>query len=102
MKKAIRRSADATGALVGGLLTAVPALLGLFAVPLLVLALPLVPAAAGPLRFVADLERERVKLPSPYRRVAPVRDSATWRDVAWIVVHGVFGTFLGVTAVALW
>ncbi|GAA5171774.1 sensor histidine kinase [Amycolatopsis dongchuanensis] len=102
LKAAIRRSADATGALAGALRTALPALLSLAVVPVSVLLLPVLPTAAEPLRYVTGLERNRRGIPAPYRRIAPLRDPATWRDVAWLVVHGVTGLAAGILAVALW
>ena len=115
--KAIKRAVDATAALAGGLPTAVPALLGVFVAPVLVLVLPLVPEVVRPLRALANAERLRIgrrlghPVEAPYRRPRGgrwqrfrtiARDPAGWRDLAWLFGHGVGGTFLGVLAVALW
>jgi signal transduction histidine kinase len=117
MRKAIKRSADATALLVGGLQTASPAVLGIILAPLLLLALPLLPGAVEPLRLLADAERERVgrKLGRPVQRPylrregghwkrsrTALRDPATWRDLAWMISHGVTGVVIGLVAVALW
>jgi signal transduction histidine kinase len=123
MRDSIRRSARATALLLGGLRTAVPALFGWVAVLVvaalcvLVLGLPWLPEAFGPLRSLARAERKRAgaalghDIPEPYRPVEGrwprraatlLRDPATWRDVVWLLVHGLTGTFGGLTAVALW
>src|SRR6266496_3121127 len=113
MRTAIRRSTGATAVLASGLQTALPALAGVFVVPLLVLLLPFVPAAAKPVRALAGLERERAGRHLGYRlpeaahaeaggRWRAVRDPATWRDLLWMVVHGLAGTFLGMIGIALW
>ncbi|ONI92444.1 histidine kinase [Saccharothrix sp. ALI-22-I] len=117
MRTAIRRSADATAVLLSGLPTALPALIGLLAVPVLVLVLPFAPEVIRPLRSLAGMERSRVgrvlghDIPEPYLRLdgdrwqrfrTVVRDPATRRDLGWLFAHGAGGTFLGVTAVALW
>jgi len=109
MRTAIRRSADATAVLASGLQTALPALVGVFLVPILVLLMPFVPAAAKPVRALAGLERERAgrhlgfRLPAAYRADGGVtRDSATWRDLLWMVLHGTTGMFVGVIGIALW
>jgi signal transduction histidine kinase len=113
MRTAIRRSTSATAVLASGLQTALPALAGVFVLPVLVLLLPFVPAVAKPVRALAGLERERAGRHLGYRlpeaahaegggRLRAVRDPATWRDLLWMVVHGFAGTFLGVTGLALW
>ncbi|MFI0412034.1 sensor histidine kinase [Actinomadura sp. 3N508] len=118
---AFRRSAHATRDLAGGLRTAVPALFGLaplvaFLV-LIVLVLPWLPAAVQPLRALANTERRRAgrilgrEIPEPYapmrgegaseaRRL--VRSPDTWRDVAWMVAHGLTGLQAAVLAVLIW
>ncbi|TMR01903.1 sensor histidine kinase [Actinomadura soli] len=121
VKRAFGRSAHATGHLAGGLRTAVPALLGLAPLAaflvLIVLVLPWLPAAVKPLRALANAERRRAgrilgrEIPEPYgpmrgegageaRRL--VRSPDTWRDVAWMVVHGLTGLQAAVLAVAIW
>jgi signal transduction histidine kinase len=108
MRTAIKRSADATRVLLSGLQTALPALFGLIFAPLLVLVLPLVPQAVRPLRALTGVERARVgrvlgrRIPAPYDGERVVRDPATWRELAWLLVHGAGGSFLGLVAVALW
>lgn len=117
MRTAIKRGATATGVLLSALQTALPALFGVFVVAAMVLVLPVLPEAVRPLRALAGIERKRVGrlrgevIPEPYRTADGGRwrrartvlgDPATWRDVVWLVVHGVGGSFAGVTAVALW
>jgi signal transduction histidine kinase len=113
MRTAISRSARATAVLASGLQTALPALAGVFVLPVLVLLLPFAPAVTTPVRVLARLERERVgrHLGHPLPEAAhaeggsrwrAVRDPATWRDLLWLVVHGFAGTFLGMIGVALW
>ncbi|MCU1682365.1 MAG: histidine kinase [Amycolatopsis sp.] len=112
MRTAIKRSADATAVVLSGLQTALPALIGLIAAPLLLIALPFFPSSIRPVRWLAAIERKRVgrvrghHIPAPYRaeqgRLAVVRDPATWRELAWLLTHGIAGTFLGLTSVALW
>lgn len=117
MRKAIKRSADATALLFGGLRTASPAVLGIAVMPLLLLVLPLLPEAVEPVRLLADAERARAgsklgrEVQRPYRRRdggywqrsrTILRDPATWRDFAWVVAHGVTGVLMGILAVALW
>ncbi|WP_067468832.1 sensor histidine kinase [Actinomadura macra] len=121
MTRALRRSAEATRYLLTGLLTAVPALLGIGPVlvflALLVITLPWLPYAVKPLRALANLERRRAarllghEIPVPYRELGDAKSDearrlmwspALWRDVAWIGVHGVLGLVAGVFAVGLW
>ncbi|MGI5329838.1 sensor histidine kinase [Actinomadura nitritigenes] len=118
---ALRRSAEATGRLVGALRIAVPALFGvaplLVFLALLVVALPWLPDAVKPLRALANAERRRAgrvlgrEIPEPYpsredaglgeaRRI--VRSPALWRDIAWMVAHGYTGLLMAVMAVGLW
>jgi signal transduction histidine kinase len=114
---AIRRSADATVVLLRGLQTAWPALCGAVVLPVLALVLPLVPEIVRPVRSLARIERERVgrrlghPIPAPYRPArgsrwersqAIARDPASWRDLAWLFLHGTTGAFAGIFAVALW
>ncbi|HEY3683062.1 MAG TPA: sensor histidine kinase [Streptosporangiaceae bacterium] len=117
MRTAIRRSAAATGTLLVGLQTALPALFGLVMAVPAVLVLPVLPEAAGVLRSLAATERRRAgrllgeRIPAPYRPLGGghwrrvrtvVRDPATWRDLLWLVVHGPTGTFAALIAVGLW
>ncbi|MEU9019582.1 sensor domain-containing protein [Actinomadura sp. NPDC048394] len=117
---ALRRSAEATGRLVGALRITVPALFGvaplLLFLALLVVALPWLPDAVKPLRALANAERRRAgqvlgrEIPEPYgredaglreaRRI--VRSPALWRDIAWMVAHGYTGLLMAVLAVGLW
>jgi signal transduction histidine kinase len=79
--------------------------------------LPWLPDLVRPLRELAGAERRRVsritgwQIPDPYRPAAGSRpqrarsmltDPATWRDLAWMLVHGWSGLFAAVFAVALW
>jgi signal transduction histidine kinase len=113
MRTAIRRSTAATEVLSSGLQTALPALAGVVVVPFVVLLLPFVPAVVKPVRVLAGLERARAgrHLGHPLPEAAhaegggrwrAVRDPATWRDLLWLVVHGLAGTFLGLLGIALW
>ncbi|MBC6467368.1 sensor histidine kinase [Actinomadura alba] len=121
MNKALRRSADATSHLLAGLRTSVPAMLGLVPLAgvlvLLVIALPWLPAAVKPLRALANAERRRAgrllgrEIPVPYRPLPGdglerggmlVRSPVVWRDVAWMVAHGLTGLLAAVLAVSLW
>ncbi|MFG1857995.1 sensor histidine kinase [Actinomadura geliboluensis] len=120
MRTALKRSVDATRELVGALRTAVPALFGLapliaFLVLLPVL-LPWLPSAVRPLRRLANAERRRAgrllgrEIPEPYRPVGDglaegrrlLRSRATWRDAAWMAVHGLTGLQAALIAVAIW
>ncbi len=117
MQTAIKHGADATVILVKGLRTAVPALFGVVTAPLLLVALPMFPRAVEPIRSLANVERARVgryaerTVENPYRRCegrhwqrvrATLGDPALWRDLVWLVVHGIGGTIMGLLAAALW
>ncbi|GAA1183206.1 signal transduction histidine kinase [Kitasatospora gansuensis] len=109
----------ATVHLVGGLLTAVPALAGYVLLPLVLLTmfgLPVLPAAVRPLRRLADVERRRagqvLGRPVPgdyppvegdlmYRSSRLIRDAGTWRDISWMLVHGLLGTVVGTLVLGL-
>ncbi|MFG2021173.1 sensor histidine kinase [Actinomadura geliboluensis] len=120
MRTALKRSVDATRELVGALRTAAPALFGLapliaFLV-LLPVVLPWLPSAVRPLRRLANAERRRAgrllgrEIPEPYRPVGDglaegrrlLRSRATWRDAAWMAVHGLTGLQAALIAVAIW
>jgi signal transduction histidine kinase len=121
MDKALRRSADATAELVRALRTGLPALAGLVplaaVLALLPLALPWLPAAVKPLRALANAERRRAgrilgrEIPEPYSPSRGeglaeagrlVRSPATWRDAAWLAVHGLTALQIAMIAVAVW
>ncbi|MEU8801767.1 sensor domain-containing protein [Spirillospora sp. NPDC048819] len=121
LRGALRRSADATGQLVGALRTGLPALLGLVPLTaflaLMWIALPWLPSAVKPLRALANAERRRAgrilgrEIPEPYRpprdgglREARrlVRSPDTWRDAAWMAVHGLTCLQAAVIAVGIW
>ena len=117
MRTAIKRSADATRVLFGGLGSAVPAIAGLAFTPLLLLATVVYPGALAPVRSLAEAERKRVRpllghdVPRPYRQLdgghwrrvrTTLSDPAAWRDLAWLFGHSIAGLFAGVAAVALW
>ncbi|SDS07571.1 sensor histidine kinase [Microlunatus soli] len=121
MKSWITRAAAATGSLLAGLATALPALFALALLPLLLVLLPFVPDAMRPVRALADRERSRLSTSGrpvlrPYRPIPPpstsrshaaaVRtvfsDPATWRDLIWLLTHGLGWTITTVLAVALW
>ncbi|TDC89375.1 sensor histidine kinase [Actinomadura sp. 7K507] len=121
MRGALRRAAEATGLLAGALRTGLPAMLGLVPLTaclvLIFIALPWLPSAVKPLHALANAERRRAgrilgrEIPAPYappqgdgmgeaRRV--LRSPSTWRDAAWMVVHGLTAFQAAVIAVALW
>ncbi|WP_222869021.1 sensor histidine kinase [Actinomadura syzygii] len=119
--RAVRRSAGATRQLVGALRTALPAMAGLApllaGLVLMVVLLPWLPAVVRPLRALANAERRRAgrvlgrEIPAPYRpprgdglgeAVRLVRSPDTWRDIAWMAVHGFTGLVAAVLAVGLW
>ncbi|TYB39400.1 sensor histidine kinase [Actinomadura chibensis] len=121
MGRAVRRSAGATWRLVGALRTAVPAMAGLApllaGLVLMVVLLPWLPAVVRPLRALANAERRRAgkvlgrEIPAPYRPPRGdglaeagrlVRSPDTWRDIAWMAVHGFTGVVAAVLAVGLW
>jgi signal transduction histidine kinase len=114
------RSLRSTWYLVAGLRTALPALLGVCLLPLaLVLAfgVPGLPWVAGRIRTLTNIERRRaakvlgqpVQEPStplassPYQQYfALMRSSSVWRDIAWMVVHGLLGLLVAVVSVEVW
>ncbi|WP_021595031.1 sensor histidine kinase [Actinomadura welshii] len=121
MDGALRRSADATAELVRALRTGLPALAGLVplaaVLALLPIALPSLPSAVKPLRALASAERRRAgrvlgrEIPEPYppsrgdglaeaRRL--LRSPSTWRDVAWLALHGVTALGTAMIAVGIW
>jgi signal transduction histidine kinase len=123
VRTAISRSARATGLLVSGAGIAAPAVLGLLAALVAVVAcatvaaLPLLPDMVRPLRALAGAERRRAgqvtgwEIPAPYRPAggsrrqrarAVLRDPATWRDLAWLLVDGLCGVPAATLAVLLW
>ncbi|HWO64753.1 MAG TPA: sensor histidine kinase [Umezawaea sp.] len=80
------------------------------------LGLPLLPGVVRVVRGLADVERRRAGellgrvVPVPYRAIegtlsrrlaAVVRDPATWRDLAWLVAHGLTGFLVGVVAIGV-
>ena len=112
----IRAALDALEHLVGGLGTAVLALIAL--VWLLIsgllcvvgVGLFLLPSALRVTRVVADRERARLsrwgpEIPRPDRLPgrlrAALRQSAVRREMVWLVVHAVVGLFLGLVALTL-
>ncbi|GAA2444736.1 sensor histidine kinase [Actinomadura vinacea] len=120
---ALRRSGAATAYLVVGLRTALPALAGLIALPVVALfsvvliALPWLPDLLRPLRALAGVERRRAgaavgrEIPEPYepprgtaleQSVRLLRSSSTWRDLAWMALHGTTGLLAAFLAVGLW
>jgi signal transduction histidine kinase len=120
MRAVVRRSALATGRIVGALRTGGPAMmpgiagaLALMVLCLVGIGLPWLPDAIRPLRALADLERRRsgTPIPRPYRPLDGswprrarqiVTDPATWRDLAWLGVHGLTSLCAAVLAVGLW
>ncbi|MFC5746757.1 sensor histidine kinase [Actinomadura rugatobispora] len=123
MRQALRRSGDATRYLAAGLRTALPALAGMAALPVVLflsvtlIALPWLPDALRPVRTLARAERRRAgkalgrEIPEPYeptrgtglvQSLRLLRSSATWRDLAWMPLHGVTGLVMAVLAIFMW
>jgi signal transduction histidine kinase len=123
MRDALIRSRDATFYLVGGLRTALPAIAGLCLLPLaafltvVLIGIPWLPEIMRPVRAMANAERRRAsralgrEIPTPYtppggtsffQGMLVLRSSATWRDLAWMILHGLPGLLLAVLSVALW
>jgi signal transduction histidine kinase len=107
---------DALEHLVGGLATAVLALVTLFWLVVVLLlcvvgvGLRLLPSALRAVRVVADRERGRLSRwgpdvlgapPVPRTLRAAVQDPAVRRDVQWLVVHGPVGFLLGLVGLTL-
>jgi signal transduction histidine kinase len=120
MTTALKRSADATRELAGALRTALPALFGLVPLTAFLVLLPAalawLPQAVRPLRRLANAERRRAgrllgrEIPEPYRPAGDglaegrrlLKSWTTWRDAAWMAVHGLTGLQAALIAVALW
>ncbi|MCP2340904.1 sensor histidine kinase [Actinomadura rupiterrae] len=108
----------AIGYLAAGLLTAVPALAGFYLVPLALLfgvlfvALPWLPLMIRPVHALAGIERRRasrflgreIAAPEPpppsgsalEDGVRLLRSAATWRELAWLLLHGGYGLIAGI------
>ncbi|MFC4913616.1 sensor histidine kinase [Actinomadura gamaensis] len=117
MEGTLRRSWRAAAYLAVGLLTAVPALLGFYLVPLALLlgvlfvALPWLPSLIRPVHAMAAFERRRaarylgreIAAPEPLPPsgsaledgVRLLRSAATWRELAWLLLHGLYGLIAG-------
>lgn len=116
MKSRISEAWTATMAMMMGLSTSVPALLSLAFLPLLLIASPFTSDALRPVRFLAGAERTRLSrasapLPRPYRPLPSgglaaartvLADPATWRDLCWLLVHGIGWTAGSLIMIALW
>ncbi|MGW2056830.1 sensor histidine kinase [Streptomyces sp. NPDC001840] len=113
----LRRSWGATTYMVGGLRTALPALLGFALIPFMLLFSPLLFALIRPVRALAGVERRRAAralgrpIPPPYaathttgpeRSFSLLSSSATWREIAWLLLHGLTGVAMGVITAVLW
>jgi signal transduction histidine kinase len=114
LKARALRSLRSTRYLLGGLVTALPSLVGYCLLPLVCFSLafaPILPWAVRPLRAVADAERRRAErvLGRPVRRPYPtpegsayqrtlqlLRFPGTRKDVAWMLMHGTVGLVLPV------
>lgn len=112
----LRAALDALEALVGGLATAVLALLCLLVVAVTALlclvgvGLLLLPTALALVRAVADRERSRLTRagtdvispgPAAARPLDALRDRATRRELGWLPLHAVSGLVLGLVGLAL-
>lgn len=110
------RAIDAIEQLVGGVGTAVPALLAwvwlvlVAALSLLGVGLLLLPSALRLVRAVADRERARLARwgsdvvgppPVPDNLWDAVRDRMVRREAAWAGLHGTVGLFLGLLGIAV-
>ncbi|WP_242614445.1 sensor histidine kinase [Actinomadura roseirufa] len=115
IRTSVLRSAEATRYLAEGLRTVLPALLGLVLLIPGLIVMALFPDAVRPLRALADAERRRAgrrlgrEIPAPYQgpdrpgKGHPRdRPSVLWRDIGWMVLHGVLGIEAAVMAIALW
>ncbi|XVQ08019.1 sensor histidine kinase [Spirillospora sp. CA-255316] len=123
VRQALKRSGGATAYLAAGLRTALPALAGMVALPVVLflsaalITLPWLPDVLRPVRALAGLERRRAgaalgrEIPEPYepprgtaleQAVRLLRSSSTWRDLAWMPLHGVTGLLMAVMAIGLW
>ncbi|WNV86881.1 sensor histidine kinase [Umezawaea sp. Da 62-37] len=91
-------------------------LLPVFALCVVGVGLPLVPSATRAVRPLLEVERRRVSaaldvpVPTPYRALAGtsrqrvravLADPATWRDLAWLVLHGATGFLIAVVALGV-
>ncbi|WP_067484677.1 sensor histidine kinase [Actinomadura hibisca] len=122
MRPFLKRVADAAVYTATGLRTALPALLGLCLLPLAivlsltVVALPWLPQLVRPMRALANAERRRAgrllghEIPEPYpvprggaveQALTLLRSPTTWRDAAWMCLHGLTGLFMGILPIAL-
>jgi signal transduction histidine kinase len=112
----VRAALDALEHVVGGLGTAVLALMALICLAATALAclvgvgLFLTPAALRVLRAVADRERARLSRwgpeiigpePVPTRLRAAVQDPAVRKELGWVACHAVLGFVLGVSGMSL-
>ncbi|WP_433058715.1 sensor histidine kinase [Dactylosporangium sp. CS-033363] len=112
----LRIALDALERLVGGVGTAVLALIALLtcvatvAACLIGVGLVIVPFAVRMLRVVSDRERDRLSrtgpellghLPAPTRLRDAITDAALRRELAWAAVHGTAGLVVGIFAIAL-
>ena len=115
-KPRVRLALDALERLVGGLATAVLALLALLTLIVTALAcaigvgLVLLPSALRLVRAVADRERDRLSRtgpqlpggqPAPATLRAAVADPVLRREVAWLAVHATLGFVLGILGLIL-
>lgn len=120
----IARSGRATSVLAESAVTACGAFLGVIVAALIAVAcllgvgLLVLPGLAGPLRAIAGAERRRVsrvtgwRIPEPYRQAGDgprlyrarvvLTDPATWRDLAWMLAHGLTSPFIVVFTVVFW
>ncbi|MBO2452707.1 sensor histidine kinase [Actinomadura barringtoniae] len=123
MRDALIRTKDATIYLVGGLRTALPAIAGLCLLPLVafltvvMVGVPWLPEFMRPVRAMANAERRRAsralgrEIAEPYappggtsfpQGMLVLRTPSTWRDLTWMVLHGLPGLLLAVLSVGLW
>jgi len=112
VRGAIRRSLKATGALADGLRTAFVALVVLVGLPVWIFAPLVLPEDMQLVRWLANLERDRLRrrldrpVPRPYlvtaTRLRRWLDPAHWRDLGWLIGHAITGVVGAMVAIALW
>jgi signal transduction histidine kinase len=122
-RQALERSRAATAYLAAGLRTALPALAGMVALPVVLflsaalIALPWLPDVLRPVRALARAERRRAgkalgrEILEPYapargtgleQTLRLLRSASTWRDLAWMPLHGITGLVMAVLALGMW
>src|SRR3954466_12944570 len=120
IRRAFSRALRATWYQVAGLRTVLPAPLGVCLLPLALLlafGVPGLPWVAGRIRTLTNVERRRaaqvlghpIREPATPRATDPyqqyfslMRSSGVWRDIGWMIVHGIVGLLVAVVSVEVW